>query len=112
QMAGSWSQAHLSKWAWFSILLGNHSTKGTHENPLQLLGGRNFNEWFSEHESSLRADRYDRMKNHLVATHILPLLERNPYNWKAIRFLPDSRKPFAEFILLWRERCPSEQRPF
>jgi hypothetical protein len=72
--------------------------------------------WLREHEAALRKNPTDRAKNQVVAVRLLPLLEKNPQHWQAVRFLNQSPAEksltFQEYLQDWHKRTPAEHQPF
>jgi hypothetical protein len=112
QMAKSWTQAHPLGWTWFSIAIQQYSQALMMRRDFQLPNNLTFPIWFKTNECSLRADRYQRGKNGLIAVQLVPIMESNPENWEGIRFLPDSSLVFELFLSEWEQRCPQLQKPF
>jgi len=112
QMAVSWRQAYPLNWAWFSIRIQRYAQTVTTHNDFQLPSNVNFPTWFKANERTLTADRYQRRKNGIIALQLLPILERNPDSWEAIRYLPASGRVFGQLLHNWRQRCQPSQKPF
>lgn len=73
-------------------------------------------EWFRRHEAELRSTGTNRRHNQIVAVALLPLLEKKPENWQAVRYLnlgdPQAKLSFPQFLREWHGRVPAEQREF
>lgn len=112
QMAMTWSHVHPSNWASFSISIQQYAKQIVLSDNHKLPGDVNFREWFAKQEPSLRLDRYQRSKNATMALQLLPLVERDPANWNAIQYLPDSGWSFAVYLSKWKGKCPTSQQLF
>lgn len=73
-------------------------------------------EWFRKNEAEMRQSAIDRRKTQVFAAALLPLFEKNPQHWRAIRFLnlgdPQATLTFTQYLRDWHERVPSEHRSF
>ena len=73
-------------------------------------------QWFARHEAAMRANATDRGKNQVVAVAVLPLLEKGPEHWAAVRYLNrgDAKREltFPELLREWHERVPAEHKAF
>lgn len=80
-----------------------------------LAATQSLRDWYAENRVSLRDDPYQRQKNDVVASALLPLFEQHPEYWRSIVYLnPDSRsaaKPFAEYLSDWHRACPDKSLP-
>ena len=68
--------------------------------------------WLSDHEPALRENEYQRDKNALVAYQLLPIFENTPTGWNAIRHLPNSTGPLADYLVDWHTSVDSVDKPF
>jgi len=72
--------------------------------------------WLMANENRLRDDPYQREKNEVVATLLLPLFERNPENWDALCYLnldpADARNNLRQYLHNWYHNAPAEHRSF
>lgn len=82
----------------------------------RLPGERSFAAWLADHEPRLRADPYQRKHDDLVARYLLPLFERNPGGWAALRYLnldkADSEATLAQYLGHWYRNAPPTHKPF
>ncbi|HSF48165.1 MAG TPA: ABC transporter substrate-binding protein, partial [Burkholderiales bacterium] len=64
--------------------------------------------WFKEHQEALRGSPYDRNRNEVVATLLLPLFEENPELWEAIGFLnlDAPGDTFQDYLQNWQDNAP------
>ena len=71
----------------------------------QLPEDMTLHNWLSSHEDELRenpvAGREQRNNQALVAYQLLPLFEKTPSGWNAIRRLPNSSDRFADYLVVW-----------
>lgn len=72
--------------------------------------------WLMANEDRLRDDPYQREKNEVVATLLLPLFEGNPENWDALCYLnldpADARNNLRQYLHNWYHNAPAEHRSF
>ena len=72
--------------------------------------------WLSLHEDELRenpvAEREQRNNQALVAYQLLPLFERAPSGWNAIRKLPNSSDKLADYLVSWHRAVDLEDKAF
>ncbi len=81
----------------------------------QLAADQSLRDWYAEHGASLKDNPYQRRKNEVVASSLLPLFEQDPHAWRALAYLnPDAAsaaKPFAEYLSDWYRACPDKTLP-
>lgn len=86
------------------------------EDHRQLPADTGLASWIATHEDRLRRDPYLRDKNEVVANVLLPLFERQPAGWEAIRYLnlspADGRNRLQDYLRNWYANCPDEHRRF
>ena len=68
--------------------------------------------WLQSHEAEARIDPYIREGNLIIAARMLPILERHPEGWNAIRVLPVSNAPIDQYLALWKEKAHPCDRGF
>ncbi len=78
----------------------------------QLPIGVTLGGWLMSEENSLRQDCYQRDKNALVAYSCLPIVERDPMGWNAIRSLPGSSMMLQEYLNEWYSLAETADKPF
>ncbi|MEN8694522.1 MAG: hypothetical protein ACN4GG_04130 [Akkermansiaceae bacterium] len=83
----------------------------------QLPEGVSFQEWFQNHQVTLRkSDGYRRDLNGVIALQLLPHLKKTPSNWGAFHFLNVKRRkeaiPFKAYLANWRASSPKKYHPF
>ncbi len=82
----------------------------------RLPAGYSFASWLADNESSLRRDPYLRRQDDLVARRLLPLFERDPDGWDAVRYLNldagDNDATLAQFLGHWHANAPASHKPF
>ena len=99
-------------WADYSKLLKSYSAKRLSCQEVQLPTGISLHCWLLSHENTLREDKYQRDKNALVAYQLLPIFEDTPAGWNAIRRLPNSTKPLADYFVDWHSSVDLADKPF
>lgn len=72
--------------------------------------------WLANNEEKLRQDPYQRERNELVATLLLPLFQRNPENWSALSYLnldpDDTGNSLHDYLRNWYLNAPDQHKVF
>lgn len=73
-------------------------------------------QWFSDNRPALKADPHLRVRNRIVAIHIFQMLERDPNQWEAFRYMnlgrPDPTNSFEGFLDNWYFSTPKNNKGF
>lgn len=73
-------------------------------------------QWFKDNRPALKADPHLRERNRIVAIHIFKMLERDPSQWEAFRYLnlgrPDATNSFESFLDNWYFSAPKSNKGF
>ena len=84
--------------------------------PEHQLAGKNFLEWFQEHQPVMRKNSAVWDWNSIVAIRLLPVFEEEPRGWEAVTFLNNGSQSTNASLTLhlaeWRGRCPADLRQF
>ena len=71
-------------------------------------------QWFNDNRAALKADPHLRVRNRVVAIHIFKMLERDPSQWEAFRYLnlgrPDATNSFESFLENWYFSAPKKNK--
>lgn len=71
-------------------------------------------QWFNDNRPALKADPHLRERNRVVAIHIFKILERDPSQWEAFRYLnlgrPDATNSFESFLENWYFSAPKQNK--
>ena len=71
-------------------------------------------QWFNDNRPVLKADPHLRERNRVVAIHIFKMLERDPSQWEAFRYLnlgrPDATNSFESFLENWYYSAPKKNK--
>jgi cyanophycinase len=116
RMATTWkTKPPYGNWKSYAASLGDYAEERI--KATESRDGLTLAKWFARHEAALRANATDRGKNQVVAVAVLPLLEKGPEHWAAIRYLnrwePKQRElTFAEYLRDWHDRVPAEHKTF
>lgn len=82
----------------------------------QLPANMSLQNWLSLHESELRQipvnQKEQRDSQALVASHLLPIFEKTPKGWNAIRKLPNSKGVLADYLVAWYSVVDPEDKDF
>lgn len=78
----------------------------------RLAPGQTLAAWYAEHAQRLRSGAYDRDRNEVVATQLLPLFEENPELWEALGYLNLDAPggSFEQYLRTWHDNAPPELR--
>ena len=72
--------------------------------------------WLSLHEDGLRETPVDQQEQRnsqgLVASQLLPIFEKTPSGWNAIRKLPNCTGKFSDYLISWHSAVDSEDKAF
>lgn len=115
RMAETWkTKPPYGNWKSYAPALQDYADKRIAQ--VNALENTTLAEWYRRNESALRNSGIDRDKNNVVAVALLPLLEKNPRHWRAVRFLnlgdPQATLSFPQFLREWHDRVPAEHREF
>lgn len=76
------------------------------------LPDADFVSWLRSHELEGRKNPYLREGNLIVALRMLPVFERHPQGWNALRRLPASNARIDLYLAQWKEQVDSCDRRF
>ncbi len=115
RMAETWkTKPPYSNWTSYSGALSDYvddRIKATHK-----LDGVTLAKWYRDNTAALRKTGTDRAKNQVVAVALLPILEKSPEYWSAIRYLnqwdASQEMSLDAYLLDWHRRLPSKHKPF
>lgn len=113
QMSTSWeSDPPYPGWAGYASSLLDYANSRLDRPEHHLQAGGTVAEFLAEQEASLREDQYQREKNGLVASLMLPLFEGTPGGWNAVTRLPPSSAPFHSYLSDWEQRVEQLDQSF
>jgi len=117
RMAISWRRsAPYANWAEDASDLQEYVDDLLEESHRQMPVGMQLKDWYRVNAEHLRLTPWDREKNELVASCLLPAFEKRPEGWGAIPYLnPSGRCPVESFeshLAGWLRRTPGTLRPF
>jgi len=115
QMAETWkTNPPYSNWKSYSDSLRKYAEDRNAD--LEKPADVSLADWFRKNEPEMRQSAIDRGKTQVVAAALLPLFEKNPQHWRAIRYLnlgdPQATLTFPQYLRDWHERVPNEHRSF
>ena len=100
----------------YAAALGNYWQNLLNNQEAQLPEGMSLHSWLSLHEHELRenpvAEQEQRNHQALVVYQLLPLFEKTPNGWNAIRKLPASAGELASYLLNWYSAVDPEDKAF
>lgn len=106
-MADTWeaSSPPPPDWAAHASALRRYADRLIEEGHRKLPARTALAAWLRQNEDQMRNDPYLREKNEVVANLLLPLFERNPENWGALRYLnldpEDARSSLRQYLENW-----------
>jgi hypothetical protein len=115
RMAEAWAtEPPYPNWKDYAKALGDYRLERLAK--AGLPEGETLPAWFRREEASLRADAVQREKNLRAAAALLPLLEKAPGHWAALRHLnavrDDPARSFRKHLDDWSRSAPERHRPF
>lgn len=115
RLAQTWAEAPPArKWAGYAPTFAAYADYLLTAAHRHLPASLSLDQWYRENQVPLRESPYQREKNELAATALLPLFEQAPGNWRAIVYLnPDkasATKEFRDYLADWHAACPAEQK--
>jgi hypothetical protein len=115
-MAKKWSIAPpYPFWQDYAEKLDEYTSVWISKEDHCLPVGLRFDTWLSERLPLLEANPYQREDNTIIAKKLLPIFERDPAGWHALRRLHSWPRPLdatlAEFCAVWAEACSAEHHP-
>lgn len=115
RLAQTWAEAPPArKWAGYAPTFAAYADYLLTAAHRHLPASLSLDQWYRENQVPLRESPYQREKNELAATALLPLFEQAPGNWRAITYLnPDkasATKDFRDYLADWHAACPAEQK--
>ena len=82
----------------------------------QIPTSMSLHSWLSLRESELREnpvkESEQRNNQALVAYQLLPLFEKTPNGWNAIRKLPNSSEKLSDYLVSWHKAVDSDDKAF
>lgn len=82
----------------------------------QLQANMSLHNWLSLYENELRQipvnEKEQRNNQALVASHLLPVFQKTPNGWNAIRKLPNSTDALANYLVAWYLTVDPEDKDF
>ena len=116
-MATRWQiDAPYSAWKDYAPALRGYADRLVAEPHRRLPGGVSPGRWLHAKLDVLARDPYRRDDNEVVANLLLPLFERAPEHWAALRYLnlhpADATVDLSRYLRHWRSNAPREHRQF
>ncbi len=113
RMAETWrTQPPYPHWADYAGSLASYAADRLSREEHQLPPGTVLSPWLASEEESLRNDRYQREKNAIVASALLPIFKDDPSGWNAVRRLPASPSMFRDYLREWHTQAEAVDKPF
>ena len=115
RMAETWkTDPPYMNWKSFAPALKEYLDKMLKDT--EIPGVDKMPQWFSDNRPALKADPHLRVRNRVVAIHIFKMLERDPSQWEAFRYLnlgrPDATNSFESFLDNWYFSAPKNNKAF
>jgi hypothetical protein len=102
-------------WRDYAESLDAYATQHLENHVRQLPAGKSFPVWFEEVLPSLATQPKQRDLNTTIAAELLPVFERRPDAWRAVRTLHQFTRPaaasIAEFLTSWQGACGEALAP-
>lgn len=101
---------------WQSFHKALHSYAADRIKNAQLPEGVPLVAWYRQNEPILRRNATMREKNNIVAVQLLPIFEKHPDHWPAVRWLntraTEKPRTFRQYLLDWQQSAPEKHRGF
>jgi hypothetical protein len=82
----------------------------------RIPDGRTLADWYAAQKAQFEANAEDRPRNLIIATQLLPLLEKDPRRWEAFTWLNTeplgASTSFADYMSAWEKHCPERHKAF
>ena len=117
RMAVAWQSAPpYPNWKEYAPALKAYADGKLNGKQSQLPAEVSLGGWYRANEKLLRANPCLRELNDVAANLLLPLFEKEPEHWPAIRHLNlgkrDTTKSFRQYVQEWHRHCPQKHKAF
>ena len=100
----------------YAVALRDYRQDRLDNQEAHLPEGMSLHSWISLRENELRenpvAEQEQRDNQALVAYQLLPLFEKTPNGWNAIRKLPNSSEKLADYLVSWHRAVDLDDKTF
>lgn len=115
RMAETWKdRPPYANWKAYAGRLRDYAEQRLQQ--VEKRDGLTLAQWYARNEAELTRTGVNRVKNQVVAAALLPLFEKAPEHWEAVRSLNQwdgqKRLSFPDYLRDWHARVPAEHRPF
>ena len=115
QMARTWkTKPPYANWKSYAKALDSYAEKRLQK--AKLPDRLSLAAWYKRHRLELEEKGTERSRNLMIAAQVLPLLERRPERWQALRYInrgdPAENKTFERYLAGWHERVPKKHKEF
>ena len=115
RLAQTWADAPPArKWVGYAPTFAAYADYLLTAEHRHLPASQSLDQWYRENQAPLQESPYQREKNELAATALLPLFEKAPGNWRAIIYLnhekANATQTFDDYLAAWYAACPLEQK--
>jgi len=114
RMAVEWkTNPPYSNWKSYSESLADYAA-----NRMKKFEGREEStaDFYKQHQKELEKTATNRDLNGFLALRLLPLFEKTPASWQAVRYLnlgaPKENKSIADYLSGWHQRVPKTHKDF
>ena len=110
-MAMTWeADPPYPNWRSYAKSLRHYAEDHVNTVKKEIPGDDEIGLWLQGHEAQGRANRYLRERNRILALRLLPVFERHPEGWNAVRRLPRSDALIGQYLAHWKEAAqPCDQ---
>ena len=117
RMAVTWqSSPPYPNWKEYAPALKEYADGKLNGKQSQLPAGVSLEDWYRANENLLRSNPCLRELNDVAANLLLPLFEKEPEHWPAIRYLNlgkrDNTKSFRQYVQEWHLHSPQKHQVF
>ena len=112
-MAVTWeTDAPYPNWTNYAESLRGYVERHVNTVKDALPGDAEVGSWLRRHELEGRTDPTNREANQIVALRMLPVFERHPEGWDALRRLPASNAPIDQYLAQWKDELHPRDQGF
>lgn len=108
-MSSRWrSDAPYPNWSGYSSALGDYAADRLKQHAARLPPTTIFEDWLRDQLAHMQQDSLRREDNGVVAAHLLPVFDRSPDSWRAVRYLNRAGAPasYAKLFEDWIRVAP------
>ena len=112
-MGETWAEKPpYTNWSGYADALTAYADEMEQKVDPRVIGDGAFPAWLRTHEAQGRENAELREPNRIVALRVLPVFQRYPTGWNALRSLPASHEPIERYLAQWKAEAHVSDRAF